>query len=68
MSNEWMLDVIADLRTFADLNGMTRLSDELARASGVAHEEISKQAAQGAPRHEGVGRTVLRPVVGRQDA
>ena len=40
MKNEWMLDVLADLQRFADLNGMPRLSKELCHVAEVAREEF----------------------------
>ena len=71
MSNEWMLDVLADLRRFADLNGMPRLSQELSRTARIAREEIVVAGGGGpgkVPQDEGYRRTLPRPVVAGQNA
>ncbi len=41
MANDWILDVLADLRTFASLNGMPRLAEHLDDATLAAGAEIS---------------------------
>ena len=48
MSNEWILDVLADLKTFARTNGMLVLADQLDDAVLVAASEIAslKKTAQ----------------------
>ena len=65
MKNEWMLDVLADLKRFADLNGMPRLSAELIQAAAVAAEEFEQPlvSVKGVPIDERTGRTVSGPVV-----
>lgn len=65
MSNDWMLDVLADLRSFADLNNMPRLANELELVAGVARDELHAIAdpSGGALRDESVGRTLSRRVV-----
>ena len=71
MTNNWMLDVLADLRQFADQNDMPGLSAELTRASAVARDEIRANAAgtaMEAQRDEGVSGTLPGRVVERQDA
>lgn len=40
MGNKWILDVLADLRTFAEENDMPRLVDQIELASIVAAAEI----------------------------
>lgn len=40
MENDWILDVLSDLRRFADLNGMPELSDRLSSATESASREI----------------------------
>ena len=64
MTNDWMIDVLADLRAFAGKNGLFRLEDELGRALNVAAEELSAQSrvvtfvgAEGHDRPRGVSRT-----------
>ena len=65
MKNEWMLDVLADLQRFADLNGMPRLSEELSHVAEVAREELEHPlyTIKRVPRDEGSCRTVSGPVV-----
>lgn len=71
MTNNWMLDVLADLRQFADQNDMPGLAAQLTQASTVARDEIRAKAAcaaRGAKRDEGVSGTLPGRVVARQDA
>lgn len=41
MQNEWLLDVLLDLSSFAEANGLTKLSDQLDLTREVAAAEIS---------------------------
>ncbi len=41
MANDWIIDVLADLRAFASLNGMPRLAEHLDDATLAAAAEIS---------------------------
>ena len=71
MTNGWMLDVLADLRQFADQNEMPGLAAELKHASAVARDELrvkTARAAEGARRDEGVGGTLPGRAVAGQDA
>lgn len=70
MKNDWMLDVLADLRSFADLNDMPRLSRELARVSCVARDEIQTEAVvvEGTSRDEGACGTLSGSVVASENA
>ncbi|MEM0948803.1 MAG: hypothetical protein AAGK37_15490 [Pseudomonadota bacterium] len=71
MANEWMMDVLADLRQFADQNDMPRLAAELSHARAVACDEIRAAAsrkAEGVLCDEGVGGTLPGRVVASQDA
>ncbi len=43
MGKTWILDVLDDLRAFADLNGMPALVDELDRTSDVARRELASK-------------------------
>lgn len=43
MGKTWILDVLDDLRAFADLNGMPALVDELDRTCDVARREIASK-------------------------
>ena len=61
MANEWILDVIEDLRTFADLNGLQGLSKQLNVTACVATQElecVSSIAANGRTENASLGRTV----------
>ncbi len=53
MQNDWMLDVLADLKRFAQLNGMPMLADKLSETATVAALEMTsvEEAARG--RHGG---------------
>lgn len=41
MANDWILDVLADLKTYAKKNGLSALADQLEDASLVAAAEIA---------------------------
>lgn len=49
MGQKWIIDVIADLRAFADLNGLPLLAHQLELTSTVAQAEIASML-EGAPR------------------
>ena len=51
MENEWILDVIADLRTFARHNGLDELASQLDTAWMLAACEIAS-ASKGMAQHE----------------
>ncbi len=66
MQNDWILDVLSDLRAFAQANGMAHLSDqldttrlvaacELASANGGAPAAVRVDDAQGGAHFRGVG-------------
>lgn len=44
MRNDWILDVLADLKAFASANGMTALAEQLDDATLVAAAEIASVA------------------------
>ena len=50
MQNDWILDVLSDLRSFAQKNGLVRLAQQLDETALLAAVEIST------PRHS-TGRT-----------
>ncbi len=60
MTNEWIIDVLADLTAFATKNGMTGLERQLGAAALVAKQEmasaqsISPQAATRSLSHAGI--------------
>ena len=41
MAHDWILDVLADLKTYANKNGLTALATELEEASLIAATEIA---------------------------
>ena len=43
MRNDWILDVLTDLRTFARENGLPNLAEQLDDAQQVAVEEICRR-------------------------
>ena len=40
MGNMWIIDVLSDLKTFAQLNGLAKLAAELDQTSEVAATEL----------------------------
>ena len=44
MGHDWILDVLADLQTFARANGLPTLAAQLTDASFVARAEIASKA------------------------
>ncbi len=46
MKHDWILDVIADLATFAQENGLQALAEQLEDAKLVAATEMSQSQAQ----------------------
>ena len=50
MHNDWILDVLADLRSFAEVNGMPRLASHLDETTLLAAAEISNQRPNGTSR------------------
>ena len=56
MANDWILDVLADLRAFARENRLPRLSEGLEKASRIAAAELASRqgtAPEQAPRDAG---------------
>jgi len=43
MKNDWILDVLADLKTFAHANGLSALAEQLEDTALVAAAEIASQ-------------------------
>ncbi len=46
MRNEWILDVLTDLRTFAAANGLGALAEQLDDTTLVAAAEIASQSRE----------------------
>ena len=44
MQNDWILDVLADLKSFAMANGLTDLAEQLDDATVIAAAEIASEA------------------------
>lgn len=75
MPNDWIIDVLADLRAFAELNGLEATAAQLEDASLVALAELSSTAPRGRDGGDvmagGHGRetgTVTRLLAGRSHA
>lgn len=49
MQHDWIFDVLADLRCFSDLNGLSALSRQLDMTATVARAEIAAALAAGEP-------------------
>lgn len=47
MRNEWIIDVLADLKAFAELNGMDATAAQIEDASLVALAELSSLEKRG---------------------
>lgn len=43
MKNEWILDVLTDLKSFAQQNGFTSLSEQLDDTTLIAASELANQ-------------------------
>ena len=43
MANDWIIDVLADLRTYAGTNGLNALAERLDEATLVAAAEIASR-------------------------
>lgn len=71
MKNDWILDVLADLRAYAQKNDLPKLAAELEETALVAAAEMTS-AETGvvlAPRGDvGHARRLLRPYGERRDA
>lgn len=46
MTNDWILDVLADLHSFADQNGLPLLAAEIARTRDVAAAELASRETE----------------------
>ena len=44
MANDWIIDVLADLKTYATKNGLGALSHQLDKSSLIATSEIAASA------------------------
>lgn len=70
MSNGWIVDVLTDLREFAEKNGLAALSDQLDQTKRVAMRELTMQEAPvmgGLAACEGHARTLHRRYSRRSD-
>ena len=41
MANDWILDVLTDLKTYANKNGLSALADQLSETTLIAAAEIA---------------------------
>lgn len=44
MAHDWMIDVLADLRRFAQANGLTRLAERIEETEALAAQELAAPA------------------------
>ncbi|WP_420557133.1 hypothetical protein [Roseovarius sp.] len=68
MQNEWILDVLADLRTFARQNGLAELAEQIDDTRLVAAAELvskSTPAREGTTGYERATATAARTDLGR---
>lgn len=70
MTNEWILDVLTDLRNFASANGLGKLEQQLITASEMALEDLVSNdgTAPGAQRGWDNVATFYRAAGGGQNA
>ena len=72
MTNDWILDVLADLQRFAEMNDMPGLARHLDRTALVAAHEVGGASAgpvlRGRKQDDRAGRTIPREVATGQDA
>ena len=53
MKNDWILDVLADLKTFAKANSLAALAEQLETATLVAAAEIASNEEDASARRNG---------------
>ena len=49
MHHEWIIDVLSDLKSYARMNGMTALADQLSDTALMAAVELANQPVQSRP-------------------
>ncbi|SFJ33799.1 hypothetical protein [Celeribacter neptunius] len=54
MRNDWILDVLTDLRTFAEQNGLKASAEQLSDACLVVAAELSKKDSEALSNRVGV--------------
>lgn len=70
MGNDWILDVLADLKTYAQQNGLSALAVQLEETVQLARAEITSElgAPVAAVGHAGTAGTVHRAHGGGRNA
>lgn len=71
MANDWIIDVIADLKTYAETNGLSELADQLGDATLIAATEIASEkdrAPEMANWEVGNTKPMYRPIAERESA
>lgn len=63
MGQKWIIDVIADLRAFADQNGLPLLAHQLEVTSSIAQAELASML-EGAPRAANTNASQAAPPLG----
>ena len=66
MANDWMLDVLADLKTFAESNGLGATERQLDLTMATVSNELASQRGVAQGTVQGVGHVgeLYRPVAG----
>ena len=49
MHHQWIIDVLSDLKSYARMNGMTALADQLSDTALMAAVELANQPVQSRP-------------------
>ena len=60
MQQKWIIDVLTDLRTFAEANGLPLLAEQLDDARMIASAELST-LGEGVPRGRGAQDNIAQP-------
>jgi len=69
MANDWMLDVLADLKSFAESNGLAATERQLDQAMITVADELAtmREVARGTAQGVGHVREFHRPVTGSRN-
>ncbi len=51
MKNDWILDVLADLKSYAQMNALPKLADQLAEVADTAAIELTSMERKARPVH-----------------
>lgn len=70
MANDWMLDVLADLKAFAESNGLGATERQLDLTMATVSNELASQRGVAQGKVQGVGHVgeLYRPVAGGRNS